>query len=49
MKALDVTRGARTPAPTDLLTDTGDGANPSLAEMKLMMSKLKELMDAMSE
>jgi integrase len=49
LKALDVTRGTRTPAPTSLPTGNGKGVSPSLAEMKLMMAKLNELMDAMPE
>jgi hypothetical protein len=49
LKALDVTRGTRTPAPTSLPTGNGEGVSPSLAEMKLMMAKLKELIDAVPE
>ena len=49
LKALDVTRGVRTKLPTDLLVDAGEGAKLSRAEMKLMMAKLKQLVDTMPE
>ena len=48
LKALDVTRGVRTTLPADLVA-AGEGAKLSQTEVKLMMAKLKELVDTMSE
>jgi integrase len=49
LRALDVTRGVRTPSVTDLPIDAVTGVTPSRAEMKLMMAKLKELVETMPE
>jgi integrase len=47
LKALDATLGVRTTSSADLQIDVGDGAKVSRAEMKLIMAKLKELVDTM--
>ncbi len=49
MKALAVTRNVGTPAQTSLPTGTEEAASLDLAEMKLMMAKLKGLIDAMPQ
>jgi Phage integrase family len=49
LKALDVTRGVRMPSATDLPIDAEPGATLSRAEMKLMMARLKELVETMPE
>jgi integrase len=49
LKALDVTRGVRANSPADLLVASGEGTKLSRTEMKLMMARLKELVDTMPE
>ena len=49
LKALAVTRNVGTPAQGRLPTGTEKAASPDLTEMKLVMEKLKGLMDAMPQ
>jgi hypothetical protein len=49
LKALAVTRNVGAPAQTSLPLAAEKVASPDLAEMKLMMAKLKGLMDAMPQ